>query len=90
VTSSKESCRYCGQELYVAPDGHFECGGDGEGICSFWSAIGDYKRAGRPALLDAWLDDWIQEAVGVSWTAIGWDRDAHARAIRNYFEGVQQ
>ena len=42
-------CRYCRQSLYWAPDGHFECGGDGEGACSFWSAIGDYDRAGRPA-----------------------------------------
>ncbi len=80
----EETCRYCGQVLYTAPDGCFECGGDGEGICSFWSAIGDYQRAGKPEPLESWLDAWIQNAVGVDWAAMGWDRAAHAAAIHDY------
>lgn len=79
-------CRYCRQSLYWAPDGHFECGGDGEGACSFWSAIGDYDRAGRPADIETWLDGWIQRELGADWAAMGWDRGAHAKAIRDYFK----
>ena len=79
-------CRYCRQELYWAPDGHFECGGEGEGACSFWSAIGDYDRAGRPADVETWLDGWIQRELGTDWATMGWDRGAHAKAIRDYFK----
>ena len=79
-------CRYCRQTLYWAPDGHFECGGEGEGACSFWSAIGDYDRAGRPADIETWLDGWIQRELGADWAAMGWDRGAHAKAIRDYFK----
>ena len=79
-------CRYCGQELYTEPGGHFECGGDGEGICSFWGTIGDYALAGHPAQLEDWLDDWIQEAVGMGWAEMGWDRAAHAAAIRDHYK----
>ena len=78
-------CRYCRQELYW-PDGHFECGGEGQGACSFWSAIGDYDRAGRPADIERWLDGWIQRELGADWATMGWDRAAHAKAIRDYFK----
>jgi hypothetical protein len=84
-------CRFCGQDLYWDPnDGHFECGGDGEGACTFWNVISDYDRAGRPANIDKWLDGWIQEAVGTSWTAMGWSRAKHAKAIRDYFGGTSR
>jgi hypothetical protein len=86
-TAAKEKvCRYCGQQLYWAPDGHFECGGEGEGACSFWSAIGDYDRAGRPADIESWLDGWIQRELGADWATMGWDRAKHAKAIRDYFK----
>jgi hypothetical protein len=78
-------CRFCHQELYWEPDGHFECGGEGEGACTFWNVIGDYDRAGRPADIEGWLDQWIQEAVGMDWDAMGWSRAKHAKAIRDYF-----
>lgn len=86
IRKQEKVCRYCGQELYWAPDGHFECGGEGEGACSFWGAIGDYDRAGRPADVERWLDGWIQGAVGTDWASMGWDRAKHAKAIRNYFK----
>jgi hypothetical protein len=80
-----EVCRFCAQVLYEAPDGSFECGGEGEGLCSFWCAIGDYDRAGRPMPLKSWLDSWLLNEIGVDWTEMGWDRDAHAKAIRGHF-----
>ena len=86
VAAKDKVCRYCGQKLYWAPDGHFECGGEGEGACSFWSAIGDYDRAGRPADIETWLDGWIQRELGADWATMGWDRAAHAKAIRDYFK----
>jgi len=82
-------CRFCKQQLYWAPDGHFECGGEGEGACSFWSAIGDYDRAGRPKDVESWLDGWLQREMGTDWAGIGWDRAAHAKAIRAYFKLVE-
>jgi hypothetical protein len=86
VAAKKEKvCRYCGQKLHWEGD-HFECGGEGEGACSFWSAIGDYDRAGRPKDVEGWLDGWIQRAVGIDWKDMGWDRSKHAAAIRNYFK----
>lgn len=81
-------CRFCRQELYWDPDpadGYFECGGEGEGTCTFWNVIGDYDRAGRPADIEGWLDQWIQKAVGKNWNAMGWSRAKHAKAIRDYF-----
>jgi hypothetical protein len=86
TTKREKICRYCGQTLYWAPDGHFECSGEGAGACSFWNVIGDYDRAGRPADIERWLDGWIQRAVGTDWTTMGWDRAKHAKAIRDYFK----
>ena len=86
ASAKDKICRYCRQTLYWAPDGHFECGGEGEGACSFWSAIGDYDRAGRPADIETWLDGWIQRELGADWATMGWDRAAHAKAIRDYFK----
>jgi hypothetical protein len=79
-----KNCQYCGQELYVAPDGSFECGGEGEGLCSFWCAINDYVRAGRSMPLEGWLDAWLIGEVGVDWAEMGWDRAAHIKAIRDH------
>jgi hypothetical protein len=79
-----EVCRHCGQELYETSDGQFECGGEGEGLCSFRCLIGDYRRlVGRSEPLEGWLDAWIIGEVGVSWAEIGWDRDAHLKALRD-------
>lgn len=86
----QERCPYCGQVLYVDENGTFECGGEGEGICSIWSAIGDYQRTVRqlPASaalnVDHWIDEWVVEAVGQSWNEIGWDRELHLRGIREH------
>jgi hypothetical protein len=86
TTKREKICRYCGQTLYWAPDGHFECSGEGAGACSFWNVIGDYDRAGRPTDIERWLDGWIQRAVGTDWVTMGWDRAKHAKAIRDYFK----
>lgn len=86
ATKREKVCRYCDQVLSWSPDGHFECGGAGEGTCSFWNVIGDYDRAGRPADVERWLDGWIQKSVGTDWAGMGWDRAAHAKAIRDYFK----
>jgi hypothetical protein len=85
AAKTEKVCRYCGQKLHWS-DGHFECGGEGAGVCSFWSAIGDYDRAGRPKDVESWLDGWIQRELGTDWAGMGWDRGAHARAIRDYFK----
>lgn len=79
-----DPCPYCGQELYVE-EGVFQCGGDGEGICSIWSAIYAFGRAAKrePTIdVEAWVDAWIVEEVGQRWAEIGWDRDLHLRGIR--------
>lgn len=78
-------CRYCGQKLHWS-DGHFECGGEGNGVCSFWAAIGDYDRAGRPKDVESWIDRWLQHEVGTTWAGIDWDRAKHIKAIRDYFK----
>lgn len=85
AAKAEKICRYCGQKLHWS-EGHFECGGEGEGICSFWSAIGDYDRAGRPKDVEGWLDGWIQREVGTDWAGMRWDRGKHAKAIRDYFK----
>jgi hypothetical protein len=82
---AEKVCRYCGQQAHWS-DGHFECGGEGNGVCSFWSAISDYDRAGRPKDVESWLDGWLQREVGTDWAGIGWDRAKHAKAIRDYFK----
>jgi hypothetical protein len=80
-------CPYCGQVLYVE-DEVFQCGGDGEGICSFWIAIYDFGRAAsrlpKYASIDveSWIDEWLDAEIGESWTEIGWDRDLHLRGVR--------
>ena len=82
-----EPCPYCGQILYVESD-VFQCGGDGEGICSIWSAIYDFGRAAKKLPksatinVEAWIDEWVVGEVGQSWTEIGWDRDLHLRGVR--------
>lgn len=82
----EKACRYCKQPLHWEAK-FFECGGEGEGSCSFWHAIGDYDHAGRPADIEGWLDGWIQRELGADWAAMGWDRGEHAKAIRTYFRG---
>lgn len=83
-----DPCPYCGQELYVDVDGVFQCGGDGEGICSIWCAINDFGKAVErlPKYvtidIEAWIDEWIVEEIGQSWAEIGWDRDLHLRGVR--------
>lgn len=86
AATREKVCRYCKQPLHWAAT-YFECGGEGEGACSYWSAIGDYDRAGRPADIEGWLDGWIQRELGADWAARGWDRGEHAKAIRTYFRG---
>jgi len=82
-----EQCPFCGQELHVE-DGVFQCGGDGEGICSFWIAVNDFGRAIErlPTYatidIEKWIDAWVVEQVGQSWAEIGWDRDLHLRYVR--------
>ncbi|HSX23239.1 MAG TPA: hypothetical protein VLE97_10750 [Gaiellaceae bacterium] len=82
-----DPCPYCGQTLYVE-DGVFQCGGDGEGICSIWCAINDFGRAAKalPAYaaidVEAWIDAWVMNEVGQSWAEIGWDRELHLRGVR--------
>lgn len=85
AAKTEKVCRYCGQELHWE-GGHFECGGEGNGVCSYWAAIGDYDRAGRPKDVENWLDSWIHREVGTDFTAMGWDRAKHAKAIRDYFK----
>lgn len=83
-------CPYCGQTLHIE-HGVFECGGEGEGTCSIWSAIGDYGRTAqrlpKSATLDVerWIDEWIVDAIGVSWTEVGWDREQHLRGVRAHW-----
>ena len=82
-------CPYCKQVLHVE-SGVFECGGEGEGICSIWSAIYAFGRAvnslpmPRPATLDVdlWIDEWLDGEIGQSWAEAGWDRDLHLRGVR--------
>lgn len=84
-----EQCPYCQQVLHVENE-VFECGGEGEGFCSIWSAIyafGDVVKGRQRSWsatfdLDRWIDDWLDEEVGQSWTEIGWDRDVHLRGVR--------
>lgn len=83
-----DRCPYCDQELFVDENGGFQCGGDGEGICSIWCAIGDFGRDAKklPKFakldLDLWIDEWVLGEVGQTWTEIGWDRDLHLRGVR--------
>ena len=82
-----DRCPYCTQTLHVE-NGVFECGGEGEGICSIWSAIYDYGLAvnGLPryATVDAelWIDAWLDDFTGQSWAEAGWDRALHLRGVR--------
>jgi hypothetical protein len=85
AAKTEKICRYCGQKLHWS-GGHFECGGEGEGICSYWAAIGDYDRAGRPKDVGSWLDNWLHHEVGTTWAGIDWDRSKHIKAIRDYFK----
>jgi hypothetical protein len=85
AAKKEKVCRYCGQQLHWS-DGHFECGGEGNGVCSFWAAISDYDRTGRPKDVESWLDGWLQREVGTDWAGVGWDRAKHAKAIRDYFK----
>jgi hypothetical protein len=83
-----EPCPYCGQILHVNEHDIFECGGDGEGICSIWSAIYDFGRAARSLPkyaaidVDMWIDEWLAKFIGQSWAEAGWDRDLHLRGVR--------
>jgi hypothetical protein len=85
TATTEKVCRFCRQPLHWS-GGHFECGGEGNGICSYWAAISDYDRAGRPKDVESWLDSWLQREVGTDWAAMGWDRAKHAKAIRDYFK----
>lgn len=82
-----DRCPYCEQELFVE-DGVFQCGGDGEGICSIWCAINDFGKAvehlPKYATIDVelWIDDWLDGFLGQSWAELGWDRDLHLHGIR--------
>jgi len=82
-----EPCPYCKQILHVE-NGVFECGGEGEGICSIWSAIYAFGRAvkllPRSATIDVelWIDEWLADFIGQSWTEVGWDRGVHMRGVR--------
>lgn len=82
-----DRCPYCDQVLHV-DNGVFQCGGDGEGICSIWSAIYAFgsavNRLPRYAAIDveAWIDEWLIDEVGQSWAEIGWDRALHLRGVR--------
>ena len=82
-----DRCPYCGQVLHVEND-VFECGGEGEGICSIWAVIYDFgKTAGRlsrSTLIDveSWIDDWLDGFIGLTWTEVGWDRSLHLRGVR--------
>jgi hypothetical protein len=82
---TEKVCRFCGQPLHWS-DGYFECGGEGNGICSYWAAIGDYDRAGRPKDVESWLDSWLHHEIGTTWAGTDWDRAKHAKAIRDYFK----
>lgn len=82
-----DRCPFCGQELHVE-NGVFQCGGDGEGICSIWSAIYDFGRAVKSLPkyatldLDLWIDEWILGEIGQTWTEADWDRELHLRGVR--------
>lgn len=82
-----DRCPFCDQELFVEND-VFQCGGDGEGICSIWAAIYDFGRAierlpkSAKLDLDLWIDEWVLSEVGQTWTEIEWDRDLHLRGVR--------
>lgn len=82
-----DRCPYCEQVLHVE-DGVFECGGEGEGICSIWAAIYDFGRAARSLPrsaaidVDPWIDEWLDGFIGQTWTEVGWNRDLHLRGVR--------
>ena len=82
-----ELCPYCQQVLHVEND-VFECGGEGEGICSIWAAIYDFGRAAKllpksaTIDVDLWIDEWLADFIGASWTDVGWDRALHLRGVR--------
>ena len=86
-----DQCPYCKQLLHVE-NGVFECGGAGEGICSIWSAIYAFGRAvnrlPRSAMLDVelWIDEWLADFIGQSWTEVGWNRDLHLRGVRETWD----
>jgi hypothetical protein len=90
-----DRCPYCQQVLHVEND-VFECGGEGEGCCSIWSAIYAFghavNRRQRSTTLDVelwigeWLDEWLAAEVGQSWSEIGWDRDVHLRGVRETWD----
>lgn len=86
-----DRCPYCDQELFVE-DGVFQCGGDGEGICSVWCAINDFGKAVErlPTYatinVEQWIDAWLAETVGESWAEIGWDRVLHLRGVREIWQ----
>ena len=80
-------CPYCANVLHVE-EPEFQCGGDGEGICSVWLAIYDFGhtvgRLPKSATLDVdlWIDEWLADEVGKSWTEAGMDRELHLRGVR--------